>query len=1044
VEFGVLGPFQVRRGDGVLLAEGGGKRRALLAVLLLSSNRTVSPARLIEQLWGDAPPRSAANLVQGYVSDWRDLLDPGRAPRSSGERVLSTGAGYLLRVQPQELDLLRFSALAHEGRLAADADDLVGARRLLGRAAAERRGTALADFTGTPLATAAAGLEEDWLAVVELAAEVELRLGSPEWALAHVEAPARDHPLRETLTSLRMRSLYQLGRQADALTAYDAARAALAEELGVDPGPRLRQLHLDILRQAPVLDRATRAHRRSSKLPGRISSLVGRTEDVASIVDLVGTHRLVTLTGPGGSGKTRLAVEAAARIDEEGGCEVTFVDLAPVHDGELIGRAIAGALGRPLPDAPGTLEAVARSLSRRPALLVLDNLEAVTGAAPRLAALLRLAPAVRILATSREPLGVSGEQQMSVAPLATPDQEHDSERTAVLHSDAVRLFLDRARSCDPAFQVGDQDVPVIASIARRLDGLPLALELAAPWVMTLSLRALLERLDRPLALLADASSTERPDRHRNLRAALEWSYAALTDEQRRLLDHMSVFVSGARLEAIEAVTDLGDATLLRLAELVGKNLITRAGTADLPRYRLLETIREFAFEQLASRPAEQRAVADRHAAHVCALAESVARAARTRRGDAMVSRLDEEQDEIRAALDHLLATNAMEQRLSLLVDCLPLWWDLGHVREGHDRLTHALTDPAGLSDELCAAAHLAATVLAEAIGQPDRALELALAGGDLAQKAAVLPLEALSRCLEGNIVSWKDLSGDAAEGLAILQTARRLGETMSREPTRWGWSSRSAVLATAAISAVDVLRYRDSAQAQRVLASLIVSRAGDTDRHTESFILRASGALAADAGQWTRAEQLLLDSLTNATSFPSRRSESRSLEELARLAWARGDVAAAARRADRAISMSRDAGHAINWARCAALRADVALEEHDHERARLLLDDADTALVGGNPALAQRLVQPRRARLSRLQGNVALARRHLHVASVLERENGLTPDRVVHLTELATLARECGDTGRAVELADVLTEAASRVGITLPRPEQARLDAVCR
>jgi predicted ATPase/DNA-binding SARP family transcriptional activator len=1041
LEFRVLGPFEVRRGD-ELLAAGGGRRRALLAVLLLSANRPVNTDRLIEQVWGNEPPMSATNLIQGYVSDWRHAFEPGRTRRSDGNRVASTGSGYLLRVQPHEADLLRFSGLAEQGRRAASVDDLDSARALLRDAVGERRGVALADFAGTPLDPVAAGLEEDWLAVIELAAEVELRLGSPQATLDYVTAPATDWPLRETLTALRMRALYQLGRQADALAAFDEARDVLADELGVDPAPRLRQLHLDILRQVPSLDLPITTPRRPTTLPRAISSFVGRAQDLTTVVEQISAHRLVTLTGPGGSGKTRLAVEAAARIAAAGAREVTFVDLAPVRNNQLLWPAIAKALGRPLPATTDRTDALARLFPPRPALLVLDNLEQLTGAAPGLTALLHKAPLVRILATSRQPLGVRGEQQLKVPPLAIPTKGQDRDRTAVVDSPSVRLFIDRARSCDPMFSVSDDDVPVIAGIARRLDGLPLTIELAAPWVTTLSLRALLERLDRPLSLLAESSPTDRPDRQRSLRAALDWSYAAMTPEQRRLLDHMSVFVSGARLEAVEAVTDSGEATLMRLAELVGKNLITRAGPADLPRYRLLETVREYAAEQLAFRPSEQRAVRDRHAAHFSAFAEMGARAARTPSADQTTRRLDEEQDEIRSALHHLAVADAADERLTLLVDCLPLWWDLGHVREGYDRLTGALRAAQTPPDELCASAHLAASVLADAMGCPDEALGLAMGGGHFARRAASEPLLALSRCLEGHIVSWEDWSGDAAQGIALLEDAMKLGELVPLGPTRWGWSSRAAVIATAAISLIDVLRYRDSARAHRILASVVAGRSGETDRHTESFLLRSAGALAADTGQWSRAEHLLHESLTTATSSASRRSESRSLEELARLARARRNYAAAAAFADDATNMAKDAGHANNWARCAALRADVALDEHDNRLAALLLDDAATAVGPGYPALADRTVHPRRARLARHQRDFALAEHHLAAASVLEHASGLTPDRVVYLVELALLALERGNPARALDLADLVDVAAHRAGLTLPLPEQERLHAL--
>jgi tetratricopeptide (TPR) repeat protein len=250
------------------------------------------------------------------------------------------------------------------------------------------------------------------------------------------------------------------------------------------------------------------------------------------------------------------------------------------------------------------------------------------------------------------------------------------------------------------------------------------------------------------------------------------------------------------------------------------------------------------------------------------------------------------------------------------------------------------------------------------------------------------------------------------------------------------------VIATAALSLVDVLRYRDNVRAEGVLAAAVVGRSGETDKHTESFLVRAAGALAADAGHWSRAEHLLHDSLATATSSASRRSESRSLEELARLAWARGDLAAARATVDHASNMSREAGHAINWARCAALRADIALAEQDYGLALVLLDDAAAAVGPGYPALADRVVHPRRARLARLQQNHALAERHLAATSVLEHASGLTPDRVVYLVELALLAAERGNRRRALKLADLVAASAHQAGQTLPTPEKDRLHAL--
>jgi predicted ATPase/DNA-binding SARP family transcriptional activator len=1042
LEFRILGPFEVRRGD-QLLAGGGGKRRGLLAVLLLSANKAVSVDRLSAALWGDDAPRSATNLIQGYVSDWRSLLDPERASRSSGHRLLSTPSGYQLSVAEDECDLLRFTVLAREGQQAVDRGDLLTARRLLRGALEQRRGPALADFGDENLAGATTSLEEAWLATVERAADVELALGRPDLALAYLEEPAASHPLRERLAELRMLALYRAGRQSDALAVYEEARTALCDALGIDPSPRLSQLYVGVLRQEPSLQGPSSAGRPSSTLPARLSSFIGREQDLAAVVELVGTHRLVTLTGPGGSGKTRLAVEAAAAMALSAERDISFIDLTPVRDGDLLWSAVASGLGLQLAGNLDAPLALAAQLGRRPALLILDNMEQLTGAAPDIARVLSLAPQVAILATSREPLGVVGEQLFPVAPLPLPSQDVESDVPAVLNAAAVRLFVDRARAVDPAFAIADSDAWVAAGICRRLDGLPLALELAAPWTKTLSLRALLERLDQPLSLLVEGGrTTDRPDRHRTLRAAIEWSYTTLTAPQQRLLDYLSLFVSGARLDALQSVADLGDDTLATLAALVDKNLVRRTETPSEPRYRLLETIREYASEQLHARQADHGAAQDRYVDYFCGLAEQAARSAGTPAGEARALRLNAEQDEIRAVLEHLEDVGPSARVLTFVVDCLPLWWDLGHIREGYTRVVSALRAcGADASTELLAAGNIVAAMLGEGTGEPLAALELSRTGTALAQQAGSLPLEGLGRCLQGNTLSWMDWSGPATDGLAMLEAARDLGSRLPMTGLRWGWANRHSVLAWASLAMVDVLRYRDPPRAH-VLVSTSWDDAARRDSNTASFVLRAIGFLAADAGRWAEAEEHLTESLELATRLGLRRSESRSAEELALLSWARGDLAAAAEYGTRAVQLSIEVGHAINWVRCAAVLADIAMERGEMDSARRLLAEAETAVQQGYPALAVRMVLPRRARFARLSGNAEEAISHLGAASVLEHADGLTPHRIVFLIELAYAAASQGDRERLTQVTGRLARDATRIGLRLPQPEVRHLEAL--
>ena len=422
------------------------------------------------------------------------------------------------------------------------------------------------------------------MSAVEAAAEVELALGRPDRALSYLPDLSDAHPFRERLAELRILALYRSGRQADALAVYEKIRLGLADELGVDPGPALRKLHLEVLRQEPSLV-ATAPPVIADVLPAlpvALSSFVGRERELESVLQMLGSHRLVTLTGPGGSGKTRLAIEAGTVVRAAGELEVAFVDLTPVRAAKLVGAAIADACRlRVRPDL--AVASLAAQLAGRRVLLVLDNLEHVLDAVPDIAALLASTPGVAVLATSREPLGLEGEQQFPVLPLTLPAQLPDASMEDVLASDAVRLFVDRARAANPGFSVADRDAAALAGVCRRLDGLPLALELAAPWTKTLTLRALLERLDRSLELLVGATR-HGPERHRSLRTAIEWSYAALPEPERQLLQALSIFASGAPLDAVEAVAPLpGGGCLPALAALVDKSLVVRTGVPQQPR-----------------------------------------------------------------------------------------------------------------------------------------------------------------------------------------------------------------------------------------------------------------------------------------------------------------------------------------------------------------------------------------------------------------------------------------------------------------------------
>jgi predicted ATPase/DNA-binding SARP family transcriptional activator len=553
MQYRVLGPLEVRDGE-ESLPLAGAKQRALLALLLLHANRVLSRDRLIDELWGDEPPATAVTSLQVYISRLRKLLPAGA--------LLTRPPGYLLEVEPDELDLQRFERLVAEGHDALAEGNAERAADVLHRALALWRGPALAEFTFEPFAQAEIRRLEDLrLAAVEERIEADLALGRHAEVIGELEALIAENPHRERLQGELILALYRSGRQAEALDAYRDARHALVEELGIEPSAQLQKLEKAILTRDPALETApAKVRPKPTNLPLQRSPLVGRERELAEVLELLEANQLVTLTGAGGSGKTRLALEAAAHLVKDFPGGVWFVSLAAVKDPDLVEPTIAQVLG-----AQGPLDAF---LHGKRLLLLLDNLEQLLpGVAPTVAGL-----DANVLATSRERLNLTGEQEYPVPTLPLDD--------------AVALFTQRARQLQPAFEADEH----AARIARRLDGLPLAIELAAARVNVLSAAAILERLDKRLPLLTGGTS-DAPERQRTLRATIDWSYELLTTEERGLFARLAVFAGGCTLAGAEEVCA---AELDTLASLVDKSLLLHRGE----RYSMLETIREYALERL--------------------------------------------------------------------------------------------------------------------------------------------------------------------------------------------------------------------------------------------------------------------------------------------------------------------------------------------------------------------------------------------------------------------------------------------------------------
>ncbi|MDA2808869.1 AfsR/SARP family transcriptional regulator [Nocardiopsis suaedae] len=660
VRFSILGPLAVRDGAGRPVAVGGTRLRRLLAMLLLAPGRTVGTERLIDGIWGSDAPAGAPNALQALVSRLRKLLGD-QAP------VVGDASGYRLEVAPEQIDLWRFEDLVRQGRRARARGAAAEAADLLGRALELWRGDPLPEFAEAGGEGEAVRLAEQLRAVQAEHLEARVEAGDPAAALPEIEALAAREPLRERPVELLMRALAASGRTVDALSAYERLRTGLAEELGIDPSERIAELHLRLLRgelegaapAEPAPPEPDAADGRGGpepgagpgadgppvRLPASLTAFVARDEELRAALGLLSGERLVTLVGPGGSGKTRLAVETGTRLAAERPDLVPdgvwFIDLAPLRDGAAVPEALLEALGvreravTPLQvggTADDPLARAAEVLSGRRLLLVADNCEHLVGdVADAAERLLAACPGVRVLATSREPLGVTGERLQAVPPLALPPEGAGAEEAAGYAS--VRLFADRVRAWRPSFAVDASTAGPVVRICRELDGMPLALELAAARVRAMPLPQLAERLTDRFRLLASGPRQVRP-RHQTLQAVVDWSWELLDGAEQALLRRLSVFAGGASLDAVEAVcadealdparsgapgpgpgpgggTVGGRDVWSVLFALVDKSLVEAdgadAGGHGQPRYRMLETVRAYGAQRLAESGERDRA-----------------------------------------------------------------------------------------------------------------------------------------------------------------------------------------------------------------------------------------------------------------------------------------------------------------------------------------------------------------------------------------------------------------------------------------------------
>jgi len=660
----LLGPLRLTV-DGQQVDVPGPRRRAVLALLAMAGGRVVSTGELVDALWPAEPPESGARALHSHISRLRGHLGP------AGTRLVRNGAGYRLDLDAGELDVADVRASATGG------GDQVAA---LGRALAAWRGAALDEFAAVePLAADAVALAElrrdltdEWLALrLEATAPGAL---APDLVADAARAAAAE-PDRERTHALLVRALTRAGRQADALRAAYEFRRRLGDATGLDPGPDLvaaeQEAAQGVLPPAPLPAAAVRPRARPA------SPLVGREHDLASLRHRIAGERLVTVVGAGGVGKTRLALEVAADAAEAGRA-THVVELAEIEEPGLVTGALATALGLRI-QGDAVLDAARDALAVGRPLLVLDNCEHVVDAAREVAGrLVDASPDLTVLATSRQPLGLAAEHVLRLGPLPVPE----AGRADVAGVPAVAAFLAHARRRRPGWEPGPDDSAVVADLVRGLDGLPLALELAAGRVGTLSLGDLAARLDRALDLL-EAGRPAADARHRTLRDTIEWSYRALPEGDQALLGALAVFPGGVDLATAERVGERfgvdGDPASA-VARLVDMSMLTAAGEGGTSRYRALETVRAYLLEQLAASGRRDEADAEL-VAWAVDLAADVAERATTADEAAADARLRSELANLQAAWAAAGRRGDVDARAAVVVglDDFTTWRDVPEV-----------------------------------------------------------------------------------------------------------------------------------------------------------------------------------------------------------------------------------------------------------------------------------------------------------------------------------------------------------------------------
>jgi predicted ATPase/DNA-binding SARP family transcriptional activator len=978
VRIGILGALSVHDSDGAEVAVAGARPRALLVRLALEPGQVIGSGRLIEDLWPARGPHDPAGALQTLVARLRRALDGGSG---AGRRAIdSQPTGYRLDLPADAVDTVEFEQRCAEGqRLLAEGDPTAAAAAF--RAGLTLwRGPALADVTDLPFAAApGARLAAARLAAVEgrVDADLERGVAGVEWSgglVAELEELCAEHPSRESMQARLMRVLIAAGRRSEALAVFENVRRELADRLGVDPGPELRAAHLTALRDGPQARRSVRVtptttrptapatpgaagRRPSGNLPARVTSFVGRQPEIATVGRLLAESRLVTLTGFGGVGKTRLAVEVAAGLREQIRDGVWLVELAEVTDPAGLPSAVLAGLGHSGSTLPGEDDDPAVRLRTavigRDLLLVLDNCEHLIEAVATFTEdLLAVADGVRVLATSREPLGIGGEALCPILPFSLPADDGnrpvlsgsaaepveppvDGARSVAeaLASPSVVLFGDRARAARPGFVVDGATIGDVVRICRELDGIPLAIELAAARLRSLTPRQLAENIGSRLSLLGRGNRTGQA-RHRTLRAVIDWSWDLLDPAERRLLRRLSVFAGGSDLVAVCAIC-LPDepvaAVLDVLSALVDRSLVLVSGPSEV-RYSLLVTVHQYAAEKLTE-AGELDLLQDAHAEYFTQLAESAEPLLRGHEQLRWLAVLDREWSNVEGALEHAVSAGDAELALRLVVAAV-WWWSVrGRRRDARQWAAAALRvtgpHPPPGTEQLYAICLLAGED--PPAGRPgsqalrrmgtllrDSSRPSAMAASMIGHWLGVTDMAEIRRFTKetadwlcGHTDPWMRATGHLERGViaaefteggapgaeehlqAALDGFRSVGD-------RWGlvyaWWELSAVLENRG-DAAEAVRALD--QARRSAAEL----GGAEILPVPAMLLVQSGRLRARAGDFTGA----LAELARAQAVAERTQDPVALARvhhaLGEVAWRRGDLGEADARFSAALEL---------------------------------------------------------------------------------------------------------------------------------------------